>query len=888
MNKEKLLTAMFNVLDKLSSRYFSITIGLLTIGWGIKLLSHFTDFWWLRFLFSPQPLFGEQIFTLWATILAIHGTIAALSLTLSSSLIDRIAENFNPSLEKFARQSVFKRLRFQTFSNWSISSLTIGIGWLALQGGIILYILSTMMSILFLFIYAYVYRQLQAISISPTLMSKFIEEEIKEAKKNERDLTKRIENVTSANYTTLKFIGIEPKTYRKFYKEAVLLNDSHSGLIYKYDKNKLASFFDVMNQKEIIDFTISVCPGRLDLNAPLRYCNNGLSHNELYELESAFLDSLSGCVQGNALDVINELASQFQLNVYDHASKLASHDELRESIRLLFLLMDEKNVKRNFDSLLHLFIENKVNLSQNSDVVLNLKRAMVANYPYNDTSLLCVFIFQLAQNLLDTESYSKFIKDESDFFLRFVTYRCETEDQLRRFLLQPLVDISELRIVAASDLIKEISASDKYYDLDPDSSNHEWNAVVRMSFYIEALSLLTLRLDSIVTDDKADKERELILKTVNSIINASVFNELFYHEFIYHEIFRIRRKFSCHSAESNLRNIKNGDVYTDTSRHFYNQARTLLLFGVPNGSQSFSIDFINDVELLLKKTNFTTWELKDLLNYVASEKYKQLLSFLANDVSDEELILFVEQVLGKLNTFSAQIQAIVDRQIANAALEPSLTCKTIKEVTEQFNKEINNVFPEIELLDTKSNIKTPLPIVIDKRSFLPPIDGVSVANPSRRLAKKLMHSFLLSMVDYLNDTEHTVKECLPEEVEKFNGHWITVINGEMQRDLTAPLGAYFKGYKLRDKNNMLDLCDAGLYYIKIDSASLSLAKTKNKQISLEIITTDSPDFTTHFEDDFDLMNKEQTVAIKTEFNLALRYTSPLPIYFLPVSEMLPA
>ncbi|WP_261875671.1 hypothetical protein [Vibrio celticus] len=54
------------------------------------------------------------------------------------------------------------------------------------------------------------------------------------------------------------------------------------------------------------------------------------------------------------------------------------------------------------------------------------------------------------------------------------------------------------------------------------------------------------------------------------------------------------------------------------------------------------------------------------------------------------------------------------------------------------------------------------------------------------------------------------------------------------------------------------------------------------------MTADSPDFSELFGDNFDLMNKEQTVVVKAKFNLALRYVSPLPIYFLPVTEMLSA
>ncbi|WP_261875673.1 hypothetical protein [Vibrio celticus] len=470
MSQNKILAEIFNVLEKLSARYFSITIGFLTAGIAFKLLSHSTNIWWLRFLFSPHPLFGEQIFTLWAALLAIHGTIAALSLTLNGALIDRVAEAFNPSLEGIARQAVFKRLRFQSFSNWSISSLTIGIGWFAIKGGIILYIISMMMSFSFLIFYAYVYRYLQKVSISPGVMKEFVEAEIKDTKARAKSLNDKIERVASNNSNTLISLNITQEPHRKFRPRAISLPESHSGLIYSYNAAKLKAFIDTMHQKGLFDFTISVRPGRLDSDAPVRYSINTLLDADRASLETAFLATLGDSIMECDLVLYDDLASQLQFNVYDHAIRLASQKDLGESLKWLFLLTDEDEIERTFNGLLHLFYENRATLSQRASIVSNLKSAMVTSFHYSDTSLLCTFIFRIAQDLLDIDSYVEFIKNESEFFVNFVIDSVGNEKQLKSVLYEPLVDISQHRLAAASEFIQVLSVRDKYYDLDSDTS----------------------------------------------------------------------------------------------------------------------------------------------------------------------------------------------------------------------------------------------------------------------------------------------------------------------------------------------------------------------------------------------------------------------------------
>lgn len=512
---------------------------------------------------------------------------------------------------------------------------------------------------------------------------------------------------------------------------------------------------------------------------------------------------------------------------------------------------------------------------------------MVKSFHYSDTSALCDFLFKIAQDLLDANSYIEFIKSESDYFVDHVIYSSQSEQQLKKMLYWPLFDICQHRLEAASEYIKLLSVKDKYYDLDPDTSQHQWNATVRVSFYLEALALLTLRLNAIGIQNGSDRERERIIDTIRAILNAEVFKELYYHEFIYHEIFKLRHGFSYHSAEADLQNIKDGSVYTKTSNVFFNQARALLLFGIPEGIQSFSIRYIWDVELLISKTCFNTWEAKNLLEYVSSEAYQELLSLLTIEKNTDKINQFVDRVVDELTPFYNQLQALVHRQIVQAELDPSIKQKIFKEVTERFTKEISNVFPQLELLDINSNVKPEFVEKINKRVFLPHIDNVHVDSPSQKLVQKLMITFFSSMKDHLKKAEHTVISLFPDEVEKFTGHWITIINGEMQNDNKTPSGAYLKGYKLRDKNNTLGLCKHGLYYFQINPTSLSLSKTEKKVISLEIVSADSPTVIDWFGDDLDLIKKDQTVFVKIKFNLTLCYTSPLPIYFLPAIKMKP-
>lgn len=132
------------------------------------------------------------IYSAWAAILGVHGTIAALSITFMGMFVNQASDIPNKYFEKICRSLILKNNNFLAFGMDATLGLLTGVVLFVIGGGVIQYAISMALSIYFIISYIMMYLKLYAIMEDKDLIMKNLEHEIKHYEKN-KEKTKQQE-----------------------------------------------------------------------------------------------------------------------------------------------------------------------------------------------------------------------------------------------------------------------------------------------------------------------------------------------------------------------------------------------------------------------------------------------------------------------------------------------------------------------------------------------------------------------------------------------------------------------------------------------------------------------------------------------------------------------
>lgn len=117
--------------------------------------------------------------SVWAGVLGIHGTIAALSITFMGMFVSQVSSYSEAGFKDICKSLLLRRNKFLSFSLNSIFSLLCGIVLLACGGGIIAYIISIAVSLFFILSYGLMYLKLYDVTENPTVITDYLFTELK-------------------------------------------------------------------------------------------------------------------------------------------------------------------------------------------------------------------------------------------------------------------------------------------------------------------------------------------------------------------------------------------------------------------------------------------------------------------------------------------------------------------------------------------------------------------------------------------------------------------------------------------------------------------------------------------------------------------------------------
>ncbi|EER0346686.1 hypothetical protein GE238_005442, partial [Escherichia coli] len=120
--------------------------------------------------------------SVWAGVLGIHGTIAALSITFMGMFVSQVSNYSEHGFENICKSMLLRKTSFLKFSLNSIFSLLSGIVLLSCGGGMITYAISIFVSLYFIFNYGSMYLKLYNVTENPTIITDRLFFELDKAK----------------------------------------------------------------------------------------------------------------------------------------------------------------------------------------------------------------------------------------------------------------------------------------------------------------------------------------------------------------------------------------------------------------------------------------------------------------------------------------------------------------------------------------------------------------------------------------------------------------------------------------------------------------------------------------------------------------------------------
>lgn len=416
----------------------------------------------------------------------------------------------------------------------------------------------------------------------------------------------------------------------------------------------------------------------------------------------------------------------------------------------------------------------------------------------------------------------------------------------------------------------------QYLDLinktEYDSLNEMQRKLLR--FLFEVISLLIMRIEHVKAKGEEHKEElnELII-LLKSWVNAKFLQELYYKKELYDVLFTIPQEFSVFGAETQIREIPDGEAtWRSVSNDTYKMIAFILTQSSFNNNQLSPL-FVRDAFQFKNATSILTHELNSIIAYLEGESFSNLFKMITGKdlVEDSNKKAVVE----KLESIISSLNSLVLRSVIESELEPSLVDKYSIEIISSVEKLFELILPlEAIPLDIGFNgIEAHL--LINKREVIPPIDGVSYEMNIHNHSQWLIYEWIRSV---LNSIDIKIVEVITiDDPQDLPTEKLVTI--EYQVEDRVNTFRHSRGLKINDKEGHLNLNGSGLYYLDLLN-NFNLKKSKEiLTVNIERIYEGNIDMA-KARYDFDDDNPYLYSILNVVFNIAAIPNRICKLYFL--------
>ena len=736
----------------------------------------------------------------WIGVLAIHGTLAALSITFMGAFIN-ISSEFNLiEFRGIVRKVILKKCRFLGFSLYSGLSLVVGVVFITIGGGLGHYFLSILSSIIFILLYIHTYYLLYNISENQDVTYKMLLDLIERESSIRNKILKKKENnkgnflISASKLDNIK-IRADGRGWLKY--NTIQLDDSF--VIDDFSEKKLISLSNYIKKKNSASILYINVDYLMDKNPMvLFFIDNKVDSLDvdviyskvkrvfystkinliLTDISEKFIDCICKSIISGSSDI------NYLNGVYKSLIKNNHEGHLIKKINNKILLQE---IKPNINHL----INNYINMLYISQEVGDEKNTIEI---YKS---ILVIPAEIYSEQIAIDSFKK-----NKEFIEYYTKSGSVEymDIYCDFLIASAINKRYEILLNTMDFILNDS------DYANSMTNLSEEQKVILEWIHEQISLLILRFIYISNHEASlnySNELDKIKETMNYIIRGDVFKYLYYIQGTYEILFRSHNNFRNLDSNKILNNI-DWDII-DMNEELYFSMATLMLL-LLNEKTRLDILFVSDYDNFLENTGIKTSSITRFENTIRTSYFT---SFISSFFSDSELL---NKKLDNLSQEVIKINTILRSKIFNEVKNSKIDDSIFEEYSNEVKYKVKEIIDGIINTGNSSGfINNDLVVFkenINKRVFIQPIDGVFYDKNTSATVSNSINYFVNYIFNLIDVYDIRVIDSPDRHVLK---KYITVIYGEV----TANLSANLTNYVIRDKNKILPLEKDGYYYLSV-------------------------------------------------------------------------
>ncbi|EHU7954660.1 hypothetical protein KZN43_003746 [Escherichia coli] len=847
-----------------------------------------------RYLLISPSYFNDTTLnwttSVWAGVLGIHGTIAALSITFMGMFVAQVSSYSEHGFEEICKSILLQKTKFLRFSMNSVLSLLSGIVLIACGGGIITYAISIFVSLCFILSYGSMYLKLYNVTETPTIISDYLFLALQKCRARYTLLNKSRDELTNQFTETLN--ELEHFTFKWSYD---FINNDHYDLNVFSDKNneiikgfcatcfknlnndlKKLSDEDEINIQLSVSFMYPLSTSRIQVTVKK---DTLISEETIHKIASSLKKGMFFSSIPEELLMYKKYEEALILNI---RNSLLNGNEwgLNFGVKAVFILADELNLVKLVQNLSHSFgYTNKKNNVDPSIFAAFYEKVSIEVRSFENLELASQSlrgIINLARYLFTSDYFYDFYKLISPSLEHRAKYSLGDEgycffdlysETVRDNILSKNYKAFELNTRFLTDEFRYLESSDDGQSL----------SVIETKMLIcvkEILTLLIIRLRFL--SDKPDVHKDEI-ETINECIShwleSAFIEDIYYKEGTYDVLFKIPSE-PDFDASRVLRDIPDYKVSSVSISNDTYIAIALLMTQSSFNKNNLNTIFIRNKKDFLENTEITTDQLQSIITYLKSDSFSDLMNLIKIDSSKNTNRLKIAE---HLESIIAVKNETINEFIANSELDGDLIEKYKLKASMALDKFFSRIVDIHSIPNAEAIICPPFYSLIYKREVMQSIDRVHFSMNSAHHAEVHFFSWLHKILDEIKNKQINIIEI--DNPKKLPSDRLVTIQYMVEGEQS--IYQHSKGLRIKNTKGTLGLGKPGLYYMDFENSFKCVKNPNLFNINIERISQDNISFVQDMYD-FKGENAFLYALMSTRINLKLINTDNLSLYYISV------
>ncbi|MFV4743811.1 hypothetical protein [Citrobacter portucalensis] len=784
--------------------------------------------------------------SVWAGVLGIHGTIAALSITFMGMFVSQVSSYSEAGFKDICKSLLLRRNNFLSFSLNSIFSLLCGIVLLACGGGIIAYIISIAVSLFFILSYGLMYLKLYDVTENPTVITDYLFTELKSTGERYYYFNLHLQEITNSfNLCCEALSHIESGWPVDF-----LTMDQRSLEVFPEKSKLVLSGFCPVCLNEI-DSVIKDSAGnskivlRMNLNFYQNISNSSFSiefekerpldEKIIFQIENMLKKALqTKKVNPVEIALYQKYEQAVVQNIRSSLLK-GSESGIDFGVKSLLTLTDKNHVVRTINALDHSFgYSNKKN---NIDYAI-----LAAFFEKVSTEILLKNNFKIASEVMGSIINLGRYLYTNDYFYEFYRLISQSLHHRARYgfgdddfsILDLYLYTVRQNLMAKNYMAFELNTKFltnelRYLEHANDGESLSVIESKMVQFVKSIVTLILIRLSYLLDNIKQEKDEfNNLCNYLESWCNAAFLEDVYYKEGTYDALFIIPNE-PDFDASRILREIPDYEVTSISISNDTYRAIAFLMTQSPFNNNKFNPIFIRDKKDFLENTGITTHQLQSIITYLRSDHFIRMLEAVKEGSSDkangEVISEALEGIIHEKNN-------LLSKYIIESELNDDLVQKYKNEVTVYFKRHLDKILDVNELPVSNTIASDTSFYIINKREVLKPIDGVHYSMSGGIYAEKGIYNWVKVTLNKIKSKPKNILKI--NNLDELPTHKLITIKNKIENE--SGVYRYCKGLRMTDSEGVLELGDSGLYYMDFENEFLFRKGRTLFDIMIEKIT----------------------------------------------------